>query len=201
MIVEAQTYNFNTKAEELLTIFLDSGSQHSFIRKETAKSLEHGDTTARWAEITQNFIGFTGTVPKYIANNSEDASKKVFAAAAYLVCRPPQQKPFSHLIYAKAKVAAPGKTTIPRLELKASVIAAKLVRFLRKELPIRINSVHLLSDLQIALYWIHSKKQLKTVVHHRVQNIHGVKDELEAAKIPCRFHYVSTDQKIVPPEA
>ncbi|VDP10402.1 unnamed protein product, partial [Heligmosomoides polygyrus] len=39
MIVEAQTYNFNTKADELLTIFLDSGSQHSFIRKETAKSL------------------------------------------------------------------------------------------------------------------------------------------------------------------
>ncbi|VDO87407.1 unnamed protein product [Heligmosomoides polygyrus] len=39
MIVEAQTYNFNTKADELLTIFLDSGSQHSFIRKDTAKSL------------------------------------------------------------------------------------------------------------------------------------------------------------------
>ncbi|VDP16246.1 unnamed protein product [Heligmosomoides polygyrus] len=39
MVVEALTHNFNTKADQLLTIFLDSGSQHSFISKETAESL------------------------------------------------------------------------------------------------------------------------------------------------------------------
>lgn len=84
-------------------------------------------------------------------------------------------------------------TTIPRLELQAFVLAAKMVRFLRKELTIPINSVHLFSDSQIVLYWIHSKKQLKTFIHNRVKVIQDVLDELAAAKISSRFYYVNTN--------
>ncbi|VDP49056.1 unnamed protein product [Heligmosomoides polygyrus] len=43
---------------------------------------------------------------------------RVFAAAAYLVCKPPQQKPFSHLIYAKAKLAAPADGSIRSVAVK-----------------------------------------------------------------------------------
>ncbi|KHJ97653.1 zinc knuckle [Oesophagostomum dentatum] len=39
MIVNARTYNYCTEAEQLLVVFLDSGSQHSYIRKSTASSL------------------------------------------------------------------------------------------------------------------------------------------------------------------
>ncbi|VDP61465.1 unnamed protein product [Heligmosomoides polygyrus] len=126
---------------------------------------------AKWNDIIHGISGFVGTVPRYVASTSE--------------CRPLRGKPFSHLIYAKAKLAAPEKTTIPRLELQALVLAVKIVRFLKKELTIQISSVHLLSDSQIALYWIHSKKQLKTFVHNRVKLIHEVKNELETANIHC----------------
>ncbi|KAK6030985.1 zinc knuckle [Ostertagia ostertagi] len=125
-------------------------------------------------------IGFVGNVPRFIAATGEakydlvifsDASQRVYAAVAYLVCRPVKGTPFSNLIFAKAKLAVMKKTSIPRLELLGSVLAAKLVRFLRKQINIPLSSVHLLSDSQIALYWIHSNKQLKTFVNNRVKYI------------------------------
>ncbi|VDP39649.1 unnamed protein product [Heligmosomoides polygyrus] len=48
------------------------------------------------------------TAPAFVTN----ASERVFAAAAYLECRPLRGKPFSHLIYAKAGLAAPEKANI-----------------------------------------------------------------------------------------
>ncbi|KAL6726666.1 hypothetical protein Aduo_008612 [Ancylostoma duodenale] len=39
MVVNALTYNYNKPADQLLTILLDSGSQHSYIRKSTACDL------------------------------------------------------------------------------------------------------------------------------------------------------------------
>ncbi|VDP59207.1 unnamed protein product [Heligmosomoides polygyrus] len=66
------------------------------------------DTMAKWNDIIHGISGFVGTLPRYVASTSDcrydlvvfsDASKRVFAAAAYLVCRPLRGKPFSHLIY------------------------------------------------------------------------------------------------------
>uniref|UniRef100_A0A183GSM3 Integrase catalytic domain-containing protein n=1 Tax=Heligmosomoides polygyrus TaxID=6339 RepID=A0A183GSM3_HELPZ len=323
MIVEALTHNFNSKADQLLTVFLDSGSQHSFIYKDTARFLglqfkhpktitattfgghQHTEksyqvkitlqnpvtgtpvrlklwtrthitsvpdsmsvkTTAQhqkhprtgsinvdvlvgmdyyWSVVHLNrsrqlssglvksytklgslLSGSNAPFPRVLSTSVDqkainadtdsvvrrllaldsegldedrdtadseviqqyynkvqviqDASKRVFAAA---VCRLFQ--PFSHLIYAKAKLAAPEETTIPRLELQALVLDHSIIRFLKKELTIQISSVQLLSDSEIALYWIHSKKQLKTFVHNRVELIHEVKNELETANIHCR---------------
>ncbi|KAK6025558.1 hypothetical protein OSTOST_08539, partial [Ostertagia ostertagi] len=121
------------------------------------------------------------------------SSQRVYAAVAYLVCRPLKKQPFSNLIFAKAKLAVMKKTSIPRLELLGSVLAAKLVRFLRKQLKITLSSVQILSDSQIALYWIHSNKQLKTFVNNRVKYIKEVTQELSDANIPYKFHYVNTD--------
>lgn len=136
-------------------------------------------------EIVNNITRFTKSVPRFIASKSKckyelivfsDASKRVYAAVAYLVCKPYGEKPFSNIIYAKAKVAALEKTTTPRLELRAIVLAVKMTQFLLKELTIRVHSIHLLSDSQIALYWIHSKRQLKTFVNNRVKLIHEAID-------------------------
>ncbi|VDP54864.1 unnamed protein product, partial [Heligmosomoides polygyrus] len=114
-------------------------------------------------------------------------SQRVYAAVAYLVCRPlNNSKPFSNIIYAKTRIETPEKSTVPRLELQAIVLAAKMTRFLLKDLTIRVHSIHWLSDSQIALYWIHSKKQLKTFVQNRVKLIHEVIDELTTANIKCR---------------
>ncbi|PIO52841.1 hypothetical protein TELCIR_25846, partial [Teladorsagia circumcincta] len=66
--------------------------------------------------------GFTGSVPRFITVAGKvqydlevfsDASQRVYAAVAYLVCRPVKGKPFSNLIFSKAKLADMKKTTIP----------------------------------------------------------------------------------------
>ncbi|VDO28562.1 unnamed protein product [Heligmosomoides polygyrus] len=132
-------------------------------------------------KIAKNIAGFNTNIPRFIASKStcrydliviSDASRRVYAAVAYLACRPLNSKPFSNIIYAKTRIATPEKSTVPRLELQAIVLAAKMTRFLLKELTIRVHSIHWLSDSQIALYWIHSKKQLKTFVQNRVKLIH-----------------------------
>uniref|UniRef100_A0A7I4Y5J1 DUF1758 domain-containing protein n=1 Tax=Haemonchus contortus TaxID=6289 RepID=A0A7I4Y5J1_HAECO len=39
MIIKAQTYNFNSKSNQLLTVLLDNGSQHSYLKRDTATVL------------------------------------------------------------------------------------------------------------------------------------------------------------------
>ncbi|PIO53698.1 hypothetical protein TELCIR_24958, partial [Teladorsagia circumcincta] len=79
-------------------------------------------TSARWKSIAEDMEGFTGSVPRFITVTGKvqydlvvfsDASQRVYAAVAYLVCRPAKGKPFSNLIFSKAKLADMKKTTIP----------------------------------------------------------------------------------------
>ncbi|KIH47507.1 Pao retrotransposon peptidase [Ancylostoma duodenale] len=161
-----------------------------------------GETLREWNIITREITRFTAQVPRFIGNTSKgsydlvvfsDASQRIFAAVAYLVCRPKYGRTFSNLIFAKSKLAPLKKTTIPRLELLAAGLAVKLVLFLTKELNIHLNSIQLLSDSQIALYWIHSKKPLKPFANNRVKNINDALQKLTAEKIPSRFYYVNTE--------
>ncbi|KAL6734937.1 hypothetical protein Aduo_005424 [Ancylostoma duodenale] len=156
-----------------------------------------------WKKLVQEISTFSGTVPRFIGHTSEatydivvfsDASNRVCAAVAYLICRPiGTAQPYSNILMSESKLAPSGKITTPRMELLACHMAAKLSQFLRKELAIRLNSIRFLSDSQIALYWIHSKKTLKTFVNNRVKYIRAVMDELVSEKIETRFYYVSTE--------
>ncbi|KAK6026195.1 hypothetical protein OSTOST_07885 [Ostertagia ostertagi] len=100
-----------------------------------------------------------------------NASERAYAAAAYL----------PHL----------EKFTIPRLELLGITLATKIVQFLIQQLTITPSSVQLLTDSQIALYWIHSNKQLKTFTNNRVRAIKEVLDEL--TKAVRLFHFRCTN--------
>ncbi|KAL6742463.1 hypothetical protein Aduo_015611 [Ancylostoma duodenale] len=140
-------------------------------------------------------------VPRFAGRTSEntydivvcsDASKRVYAAAAYVITRPTAGKPNSTLLFAKAKLTPPGATTIPRMELLACHMAAKTLRFLRSQININLHSVRFLTDSQIVLYWIHSSKPLKTYVANSVKYIREVLDELKSARIECGFYYVAT---------
>ncbi|KAK5986001.1 hypothetical protein GCK32_005613 [Trichostrongylus colubriformis] len=162
-------------------------------------------TTTRYQAIIKDVKGFRKDIPRYINTTKNarydlvlfyDASQRAYAAVAYLVCRPNRGQSFSSVIFSKSKLATAGKATIPRLELMAAVLAAKLVRFIRKQLNIEFESVNILSDSQIALYWIHSSKQLKTFVNNRVKYIKQVMDELSEAKIINQLHYVNTEENI-----
>ena len=74
---------------------------------------------------------------------------------------------------AKTQVAPIKKLTLPQLELMAALVATRLRKFVIAALGILYNniSVHLWSDSQIVLCWIHSEKKLKQFVAHRVQEI------------------------------
>ncbi|KAK6016912.1 zinc knuckle [Ostertagia ostertagi] len=146
--------------------------------------------------------GFSKDIPRFIGKSKEakyelivfsDASQRVYAAVTYLVCRQNGENPVSNIIFSKTKLTIPKKATIPRLELLALVLAVKSIRFLLKELKIPISSIQILSDSQIALYWIQSKKPLKTFVHNRVSYIRKVLDEFEESKIPSHLHYVNSE--------
>lgn len=96
-----------------------------------------------------------------------DASPKAYGAAIYL-CQPSG----SALIFSKSRVSPLKETSLPRLELMAAVLGARLMTFIHTHLQnLQITSRILWSDSQIVLAWIHSSKHLPTFVRNRVQEI------------------------------
>ena len=99
-----------------------------------------------------------------------DASTKAYGAVAYLV----HQNKQVAFIMSKTRVAPLKPLTLPRLELSAAVLAARLgdfiVRSIQHTSSFQLNT-HLWSDSQIVLHWISSNKKLKQFVLHRVNEI------------------------------
>ena len=92
------------------------------------------------------------------------------------------------LIASKARVAPTKRMTIPRLELTAAVVAAKLAHKIRKELSIEITEEHYWSDSQVALAYINNEaSRFHLFVANRVQLIR---------EITCvdHWHYIPTTE-------
>ena len=97
-----------------------------------------------------------------------DASTKAYGAVVYICVNNT-----TSFVMAKTQVAPIKKLTLPQLELMAALVATRLGKFVIAALGNLYNniSVHLWSDSQIVLCWIHSEKKLKQFVAHRVQEI------------------------------
>lgn len=100
-----------------------------------------------------------------------DASSKAIAAAVYIrVITSDNVK--STLLISKTKLAPVKTLVIPRLELCASVLLAKLTHHIIKVLALENYSVHLWSDSKDVLAWIGSSPHLwQTFVSHRIAEI------------------------------
>jgi hypothetical protein len=100
-----------------------------------------------------------------------DASPMAYAAAVY-VRQEVDGKVETNLMYAKSRVA-PLKPnhTIPRLELLATLIGVRAVKFVTKELAVEPRKTILWSDSQIVLSWIRSDSKLDVFVSNRVTEI------------------------------
>ena len=79
-----------------------------------------------------------------------DASSTAYGAVAYLLW-PTVNGPEVRLVAAKARVAPLRQTTIPRLELMASLVASRLARTICDEFKIKPVSVTFWSDSRIIL--------------------------------------------------
>lgn len=84
-----------------------------------------------------------------------DASLKAYAAVLYLIKLSPSGNT-SQILAAKTRVAPLSMVTLPRLELSAALLLSQLTLTVMDSLPINLEEIHLWSDSQIALCWIHS---------------------------------------------
>jgi len=91
---------------------------------------------------------------------------RAYGAVAYIQ----QDKSLPPLVISKSRAAPLKHLTLPRLELKAAVLAANLSSFVKTSLNLDCT-VQLWSDSQIVLHWIASCKLLQPFFNHRVEEI------------------------------
>ncbi|GFQ65834.1 integrase catalytic domain-containing protein [Trichonephila clavata] len=100
-----------------------------------------------------------------------DASPKSFGAVAYLRYKISDNNFNTRFVISKSRVAPIKRITLPRLELMGAVIAARLVKHLRRIFK-DFNRIILCSDSTIVLYWIKgSASKFKPFVSNRIAEI------------------------------
>ena len=82
-----------------------------------------------------------------------DASKFAYGAVVYLRLIQTQEVPVT-LQVAKTRVAPLKTLSIPRLELCAALIFARMVQTFVESFPIKVESIHLWSDSADVLFWL-----------------------------------------------
>ena len=100
-----------------------------------------------------------------------DASKQAYGAVSYLKCGNE-----CSLIMSKSRVSPVTELTIPRLELVAALIAARLTNHIVDSLKPVVSTiqVHMYTDSQIVLSWLQSSKKLPEFVSNRVVEINSL---------------------------
>ena len=112
-----------------------------------------------------------------------DASESAYGCAAYMVG---ENK--TMLLTAKARVAPIKELTVPRLELMAILLAARLAKFVMESFDSNeFKGIYIWSDSRVALSWLVSKHVLPVFVKNRVNEIHDLIPE-------ANFSYVDTDE-------
>ncbi|GFU59767.1 integrase_H2C2 domain-containing protein [Trichonephila clavipes] len=89
-----------------------------------------------------------------------DASQSVYGAVVYCKSITSDGKMLVHLIASKSRVAPTKQTTIPRLELCAAVLLAKLVHRVKQALKLNVTNTFLWSDSMIVLSWIKGRSHI-----------------------------------------
>ncbi|GFY15691.1 uncharacterized protein TNCV_1283361 [Trichonephila clavipes] len=101
-----------------------------------------------------------------------DASERCYGAAVYCKSKNLKSETLVRLITSKSRVAPIKSLTIPRLELCAVVLLAKLVKRVVAALQLETAEVYLWSDSMIVLAWLRKEPMdLKTFVQNRVAKI------------------------------
>ncbi|XP_055309935.1 uncharacterized protein LOC129573463 [Sitodiplosis mosellana] len=132
----------------------------------------------RWIQTTRGreieLIGFC------------DASKIGYGAEIYVRCSSGTNV-WCNLLTAKTKVAPVKELTIPRLELCAAELLAKLLNVVRKKCELEYVPYELYSDSTIDLSWIRNcPSKLKIFVATRVQTIQNITAKEQWFYVPTK---------------
>jgi len=100
-----------------------------------------------------------------------DASQDAYAAVVYLRAADECGRVSVQLIMAKSRLAPLKRPTIPRMELLACVIGARLTHFVRESLNMPAMQSFLWSDSSTAISWIKRNDEWGTFVGNRVKEI------------------------------
>ncbi|GFX34724.1 integrase catalytic domain-containing protein [Trichonephila clavipes] len=101
-----------------------------------------------------------------------DASERCYGAAVYCKSKILKSETLVPLITSKSRVAPIKSLTIPRLELCAAVLLAKLMKRVVAALQLETAELYLWSDSMIVLAWLRKEPMdLKTFVQNRVAKI------------------------------
>lgn len=114
-----------------------------------------------------------------------DASEAAMGACVYIKTSY-NGEIHTNLVAAKTKVAPNHRVTLPRLELCAAVLLAKLMKIVKKSLNFENIKTYLYSDSEITLAWIKGDpNRWKTFVANRVSRILENSD-------PKEWRYINT---------
>lgn len=118
-----------------------------------------------------------------------DASQEAYAACVYMRTQNQSNHVTVKLLCAKTRVAPLKTITIPRLELCAALLGARLVAKVREALRCTIHNIFYWSDSTITLGWIKTKpKTLKTFVCNRVNEINDLTDRNAWRHVPTTLN-------------
>ena len=139
------------------------------------KFLESSEELPGLSDIVIPRACFQGKVETLELHLFGDSSQEVFSAVAFLratvVKRENQEQTQLAFVFGKARVAPTEALTIPKLELQASLLAARLRKEVEKALSLEISKTFMWSDSTTVLQWIHSLDEQPVFVANRVAEI------------------------------
>ena len=131
-------------------------------------------------------LGWSGTEGEVELHAFGDASPDGYGAAVYLRTPLPDGSHSVSLVMSKGRVAPLKRVSLPRLELLGSLLAARLMTFVRQALRLSDSiTCRCWTDSMIVLGWIRGDPQRwKQFVYNRVSEIHSLTSPSSWAFVP-----------------